>query len=217
MLGWINTWVRKQSPRMRARKLQWLADALADGATVLDVGVWSDFPEPHPGENWLEKQPAGKGQLFALGTCDMRAFKEKYPHVLCVQGDGAALPFRDGSIDITAANAVLEHVLEAKRGAFIASMVRVAGRKTWIAIPDRLCPLEVHTRLPFVHWLPGWRGVLRALGHEYWSKPENLNVISKGVLTRALHDNTSQTGRWSIWRQKVFGIPVSLIAEFDRE
>ncbi len=210
----LNAWVRRQSRKLRARKLGWLAEALREGATVLDVGVWCRFPEPHPGENWLEKQPMGRGRLIAAGLEDMRAFKAAYPHILCVQADGAALPFCDDAVDIAAANAVLEHVHPDKREGFIVSMTRVARKHAWLAIPDRYCPLEVHTRIPFVHWLPNWRALLRRFGHKYWSEPEHLNVLSKRVLLRALVGAGTRAGSWRVVRQTALGVPVSLLAEF---
>jgi hypothetical protein len=36
---------------------------------------------------------------------------------------------------------------------FVSEAVRV-GRRVFLTTPNRAFPLEVHTRLPFVHWLP---------------------------------------------------------------
>jgi hypothetical protein len=49
---------------------------------------------------------------------------------------------------------VIEHVGgEEQQKAFVREAVRVAGR-VFVTTPNRWFPLEVHTRLPLVHWLP---------------------------------------------------------------
>ncbi len=98
--------------RQREMKLAQALEALRRGAVVLDVGVWTRVPDPHASENWLEKQHVAHRRLIAVGLEDMTDFRAKYPDILCVQGDGAALPFCDGAVDIAIANAVLEHVAQ---------------------------------------------------------------------------------------------------------
>ena len=71
-----------------------------------------------------------------------------------VQGDACALPFADRSFDIVFSNAVIEHVGDIERQRlFVAEALRV-GRRVFLTTPNRWFPIEVHTRLPFVHWLP---------------------------------------------------------------
>ncbi len=100
----------KISKKLRQAKLQPALDTLLGGGIVLDIGVWCSMPEPHDSENWLEKQYTGKGILFCIGVEDMSAFKKMYPRVIPIQADGRALPFKNRSIDLAVANAVLEHI-----------------------------------------------------------------------------------------------------------
>jgi hypothetical protein len=205
---WLEALVRRASPGLREARLAFLLDALRDGRTVLDVGVWTRQPEPNPGENWLEKHAPEGARLVAVGLEDMRAFRRAYPRVTCVQADGAALPFGDRAVDFAAANAVLEHVGDVRHVAFARELAR-AGRAAWLAVPDRCCPVEVHTRLPLVHWLPGWRALFRLLGQPQWARPEALQLFTRRRLARVLRE----TGRtWTIRRQRAWGVPVSLIA-----
>lgn len=96
---------------LRQKKFKLLASCTnSNTQAVLDVGVWAKMPEPHPQENWLEKQPQPARRLFCLGLEPMQAFRDAYPHTICVQGDGRFLPFQNGSMDCVVANAVLEHV-----------------------------------------------------------------------------------------------------------
>ena len=70
------------------------------------------------------------------------------------QGDACALPFPDGAFDVVHSNAVIEHVGGRERQeAFVREALRV-GRRVFLTTPNRWFPIEVHTRLPLVHWLP---------------------------------------------------------------
>lgn len=211
----LNALVLRQSPRHRQAKLGPIAEELQSGLTVLDIGVWCRIPEHNPSDNWLEKQDPGTGRLVAVGIEGMSEFSKVYPHVHCVQADATALPFADGSIDVAASNAVLEHVLPEKQQAFVNDIARVARRRAWFSVPDRLCPVEIHTRLPLVHWLPWWRKMFTWLGHENWSMPEHLSLLSLRAVKHLLA--RPQGGSWRVKRLHFLLIPVSLIAEYTAD
>jgi SAM-dependent methyltransferase len=72
-----------------------------------------------------------------------------------LRGDGRCLPFVDNSFDVVVSNAVVEHVggpEEARR--FVVESLRVAKVIVIHTTPNRWFPIETHTRLPLVHWLP---------------------------------------------------------------
>ena len=71
-----------------------------------------------------------------------------------VQADGRDLPFADGAFDLGFSNAVVEHVggREEQRR-FVHELCRVAKR-VFVTTPNRFFPLEVHSLVPFAHWLP---------------------------------------------------------------
>lgn len=162
------------SLRSRRRKLQLFLDELrpAPETTVLDVGA--DELAFGEGEgcrtlNFFEELYPWPQQITALGLHDGVAFRERYPAVAYVQGNALDLPFPDGSFDIVFSNAVLEHVggREEQRR-FVAEALRV-GRAVFLTTPNRLFPLEVHTRLPLVHWMPDRLShpIYRTLGLEH--------------------------------------------------
>jgi hypothetical protein len=45
--------------------------------------------------------------------------------------------------------------------------------------PNKRFPVELHTFLPLLHWLPdgAYRAALRALGHSYFADIDNLNLL----------------------------------------
>jgi hypothetical protein len=50
--------------------------------------------------------------------------------------------------------------------------------------PNRRFPIELHTFLPFLHWLPDaqYRGALRLLGQSYFAEVGNLNLLDGSSL-----------------------------------
>ena len=147
------------SLRSRGRKLRLLREELRPSAdtTVLDVGA----DELGFGEgdgcatmNFFEELYPWPERITALGLHDGAGFRATYPHIPYVQGDACALPFEDGAFDIVFSNAVIEHVGGRDRQRQLVSEAIRVGRRVFITTPNRRFPVEVHTRLPLVHWLP---------------------------------------------------------------
>ncbi|KPL77312.1 hypothetical protein ADN00_09285 [Ornatilinea apprima] len=207
--------VQKNMGEMRRGKYQSVLQELQAGATVVDIGVWCKMPEPNVNENWLEKQAPGSGKLIAVGLDSMQAFQKKYPEVICVQANGMALPFKDGAVDIAISNAVLEHVPMEGHKDFVFEITRIVKRVAIFAVPDRAFPVEVHSRIPFLHWLPNWREVFRLVGEKNWASKEYLATIFTIRSLKNLIYSVRPKKTWQIKRQKFFGWPVSLIAAFS--
>jgi SAM-dependent methyltransferase len=148
------------SLRSRRRKLGLFLEELRPGpeTTVLDVGAdelgFGDSGGACTTLNFFEELYPWREQVTALGLTDGARFRERYPQVRYVQGDALALPFEDGAFDVVFSNAVVEHVggPEAQRR-FVEEALRV-GSRVFLTTPNRWFPIEVHTLLPLVHWLP---------------------------------------------------------------
>ena len=180
--------VDRVSLRSRQRKLRLFLDELrpTPDTTVVDVGADELGFGDAPGcgtMNFFEELYPWPERVTAVGLHDGVAFRQRYPRVRYVQGDACALPFADGTFDLYFSNAVIEHVGgEERRRAFVAEAVRVA-RRAFITTPNRWFPIEVHTRLPLVHWLPE-----AAAGRVYerlemaWAKENHL--LGPGELRR---------------------------------
>ena len=148
------------SLRSRRRKFALFMESIAPTAetTVLDVGADdSAFGEEVWGcgtLNFFEELYPWPERITALGVHEGVRFRESYTMARYVQGDSLNLPFADGEFDVVFSNAVIEHVggREQQRR-FVAEALRVA-RRAFITTPNRWFPVEVHTRLPLVHWLP---------------------------------------------------------------
>ena len=147
---------------------------------VLDVGVTSD--DQYEESNYFEKLYPYKEKIICVGTEDGSYLEEKYQGIKFVKVyTGQPLPFQDKEFDIAFSNAVIEHVgsTDAQK-AFVKEIMRVS-RLFFITTPNSWFPVELHTALPLLHWLPKrlHRKIIFALGEKYWSKEENLNILSK--------------------------------------
>lgn len=201
------------SLRSRRRKFGLFMATMAPTAdtTVLDIGVDDlGFGERGAGEggscgtlNFFEELYPWPGSVTALGLHEGARFHERYPQARYVQGDALRLPFEDGSFDIAFSNAVIEHVGgcdEQRR--FVSEALRVA-RRAFVTTPNRWFPVEVHTRLPLVHWLPerlAHRGY--DLAGKPWAKENHL------LGPRALRDLFPREAR-------VLNLGMTLVAVVD--
>jgi hypothetical protein len=176
---------------------------------VLDIGVTSD--EKYQESNYFERLYPYKDRIVCVGTEDGSHLESKYLGIKFVQiNAGEALPFGDNEFDISFSNAVIEHVgRQENQRAFILEMLRVS-RSFFLTTPNRWFPIELHTAIPLLHYLPStiYRRVLIALGETYWSKEENLNLLSRNELL-SLFPKGGVVNTDSV---SLLGLPSNLIA-----
>jgi SAM-dependent methyltransferase len=172
------------SLRSRERKLELFLDELRPTAetTVLDVGA-DELGFGDGGGcatmNFFEERYPWPERITALGLHDGAGFRARYPEIPYVQGDACALPFADGAFDVVFSNAVIEHVGGRERQRrFVSEALRV-GRRVFVTTPNRRFPVEVHTRLPLVHWLPD------ALSHRAYRALGKDDATEIDLLTRS--------------------------------
>jgi len=158
--------------RSRERKLTLFLDLFEPGpdTRVVDVGVTNAPFGAGSSDNFFEALYPWPEQITAVGHTALDRFEAAFPSVRVVRSDGRDLPFADGEFDLGFSNAVIEHVAGGRDGQrrFVEELCRVAA-KVFVTTPNRWFPLDPHTLLPFVHWLP--RGaardrLLRARGFE---------------------------------------------------
>jgi hypothetical protein len=182
------------SMRSRERKLRLFLDLMAPGpeTTVIDVGV-TDAPfGAGSSDNFFEALYPWPERITAVGHTELDRFEAAFPSVTAVRADGRSLPFTDGAFDLGFSNAVVEHVAGGRDGqrAFVGELCRVASR-VFVTTPNRWFPLEVHTLLPFVHWMPAgprsrvlrYEDVLDPLGPKDFAAlfPYSVRVINTGM------------------------------------
>jgi hypothetical protein len=182
------------SMRSRRRKLDLLLELLQPGpeTTVIDVGV-TDAPFGRgSSDNFFEALYPWPDRITAVGHTELDRFTAAFPEVRAVRADGRDLPFSDGEFDVGFSNAVVEHIDGGRSGQqrFVHELCRVST-SVFVTTPNRWFPLEVHTLLPFVHWLPAgaqqrvipFDDVLDPLGPKELASlfPYSVRVINTGM------------------------------------
>jgi SAM-dependent methyltransferase len=154
------------------------------GESVADFGV-SGHRE-HPVHYFFEAFYPYKDRVTAIGQAaeDAHWFPEQFPGLTFLEADLRHIPVPDNFFDAGICNAVVEHAgdRDAQRR-LVAEVCRVA-RRVLFTTPNKQFPLELHTFLPLLHWLPEptWRKLLRQLGYGSFAPVETLNPLD----TRAL-------------------------------
>jgi len=120
---------------------------------------------PQPGERAVDVGCGAAGLAVAEPELEVTGVDigpmSDYPGARFVQADATALPFGDCEFDIAYSNSVIEHLPADAREAYAREVRRVAAR-WFVQTPNRAFPVEPHSLLPFVHWLP------RPVGRLLW-------------------------------------------------
>ena len=196
--------VSKISAHNRARKFNYFLETFKPQPTdfILDVG----FAErEYSGvDNYLEKHYPHQSQITALGISGSENFSKQYPEVKVVLYDGKIFPFEDKSFDIGWSNAVIEHVgNQDAQLLFLNEFLRTCKR-IYFTTPNRFFPIEVHTRIPLLHWLPKsvFDSILKVTSKK-WAAGDYMNLLSisqiKSLLKKAGVTN------YSIKKNRLFG------------
>ena len=177
--------------------------------TILDVGA-SGAATGERAENFLEEWYAYPEKITALVMGDISTFSKRYPTVQVQTGNGLNLPFPDKSYDVVFSNAVIEHVgnREAQEQ-FVRECLRV-GKHVFLTTPARGFPIESHTMIPFVHWLPQAlrNPIYRALGRKNEGTPGYLTLLSARSFRKLFPADVPV----QIVRQRLSGMTSVLIA-----
>lgn len=177
----VNRVAARAAAASRRTKITWILDRLQHDDTVLLVGaaarrtgldvnqVEAAVAESRHAVAVIYEAPVG-----ALGlACPV------------VRADARSLPFRADAFDVVFSNAVIEHV-GGPRGArqMVAESARVARRLAVHTTPNRWFPVETHTLVPLVHWLPRRYAerAMRRLGRSF--PPEHYYLYGKRELAR---------------------------------
>lgn len=184
--------------------------AIAPHETLLDVGVTSD--RTYVSSNYVEAWYPYKDRITAVGIDNAEFLELLYPGLRYMNADGRALPFEDSAFDVVHSSAVLEHVGSAEQQqAFIRELTRVARRAVFFTTPDRAFPIEIHSLLPAVHWLPkpAFRGLMNWFGYGFFAREENLNLLWAHEVRSMLE--AIAPGKTKVWALRTFGWPSNIL------
>ncbi len=147
---------------------------------ILDLGATPDVKLAD--SNIFDKLYPYKKQLTVCSIEDCSNIVEELGlKSFCFNEAKKPLPFNDKQFKACFCSAVLEHVgTHDDQEFFINECLRVAEH-VFITTPYRYFPIEMHTFIPFLHWLP-WKTfqkIVRLTKGEFWASTDNLNLCCK--------------------------------------
>lgn len=196
----------------KSRTKKWLQflhwSQTTPSTTIVDIGV--NIHEYSNNDNLLEQLYGYPENITAVGLeSDWAEFRSRYPQVTTKTADGTQLPFADQSFDIAYSNAVIEHVGgQEKQRSFLQEMKRVAKRG-YLTTPNRLFPIEVHTRIPFLHLLLPKRGFdwfLRKID-KGWAADDYMHLLSEQDLHTLLQE--AKIENYTLVKNRFCGFPMT--------
>jgi len=178
---------------------------------VLDAG----FSDEEYGEsdNYLEKRYPYPQSLTALSIDTAKKFLQRYPEVTAVTYDGDRFPFGDKSFDACWSNAVLEHVGERERQVAFLREIRRVARVGFVTTPNRWFPVEIHTRIPLLHYLPrrAFGRCAKLLG-KGWAAGGYMRLLSMREIRGLLAD--ARITDYTIHRNRLCGPTLDFVIVF---
>ena len=149
-------------------------------ARVADFGVSGN--RDHPVHYFFESLYPYQDQLTVIGRAaeDASWFADAFPSARYLEADLRSIPLPDGYFDYGICNAVVEHAGPRDQQIALVEEVCRVSRNVLFTTPNKRFPVELHTFLPLLHWLPdaAYRAALRRLGFTYFAEVENLNLLS---------------------------------------
>jgi 2-polyprenyl-3-methyl-5-hydroxy-6-metoxy-1,4-benzoquinol methylase len=151
--------------------------------SIIDIGT---TPNLNDVQNIILAKIKDNKNVTCLSNLNCKILHKKYPNIKKILiGDGRYNNLPNNSFDIVHSNATIEHVGSYKNQLlFVKECIRISKKSVFIQTPNRFYPIDFHTILPFIHWLPKniHRKILRIFGLNFYSLEKNLNLLSESDL-----------------------------------
>lgn len=183
----------------------------APSDTILDIGISEN---DHVSSNYLEKAYPHPEVIFGLSVEPYPSLRADHPAVRFLCGDGRALPLKSRAVDFVYSHAVIEHVgSRINQGTFLTEALRVARKGVLITTPNRWHPVESHTGLPLLHYLPAriWRPIYRILGKGMYADEETLHLLTAAELLELVRRQGIPASRVELRKIRWLGVASNLV------
>tara|TARA_B100001057_G_C22582272_1_gene845620 strand:+ start:110 stop:787 length:678 start_codon:yes stop_codon:yes gene_type:complete len=153
--------------------------------SLIDIGTTADKDESH---NIILRKTQNNKKISCFSDQNISFLKEKYTNINQFYiGDAKKTELENESFDITYSSATIEHVGSFQEQInFVKECLRISKKQVFITTPNRFYPIDFHTKIPFLHWLPKkiHRKILSLIGLKFYSLEENLNLLDKESLIK---------------------------------
>ena len=161
---------------------------------VLDIGTTKD--EAHYSSNLIIKNLGNFREYKSISDQKINSsFFSK-----CIQKsitDELSLDnIQNLKADLVICNATIEHVGSLENQVKMCeNIIKLSNKYFIISTPNRYHPIEFHTKIPFLHFLPKniHRFILKLIGLDFFSKEANLNLLSyknlMEIMKKVKHQN----------------------------
>ena len=151
---------------------------------VLDIGTTSDTE--NKSSNFIIQNLKNIKNLYSISDQLITSplFKKKLQKSIIE--NFSEFEIENFKSDLVVSNATIEHVGNYdNQKVMVSNMIKLSKKMVIISTPYRYHPLEFHTKIPFIHWLPKkiHRKILKKFNLDFYSKEENLNLLSKSDLS----------------------------------
>ncbi len=153
--------------------------APSPNSRVADFGVSGH--RTHPVHYFFEQLFPYHSNLTAIARASEGAgwLPDQFPGLRFLEADLRKIPLPDLYFDCGICNAVVEHAGPREQQVALVREVCRVCRSVMFTTPNKWFPIELHTFLPALHWLPDpvYRRVLRRIGLAHFADVENLNLL----------------------------------------
>ena len=189
--------------------------AYDDNKSILDIGTTPSLDEE---QNILLTKTINNNNITCLSNQDCEILSKKYNNIKkFIIGDATKINFQNSTFDIVHSNATIEHVGSYQNQiSLIKETFRVSKKYVFIQTPNRYYPIDFHTTLPFIHWLPKdiHRKFLKFLGLNFYALEENLNLLSEKNLKNIC--NELNIKKFKIIKHKLLFLTSNLILIIEK-
>tara|TARA_B100000401_G_scaffold437030_1_gene381717 strand:+ start:1013 stop:1702 length:690 start_codon:yes stop_codon:yes gene_type:complete len=148
--------------------------------SILDIGTTNSEDNS---QNVILQKTRDNDKVYCLSNQDITNLKNIFPNIKeFIIADGKSSELKENFVDIVFSSATIEHVGSFENQLlFLKEAIRIAKKTVFITTPNRFYPIDFHTKIPVIHWLPKniHRLILKTLGLHFYANEENLNLLDK--------------------------------------
>jgi hypothetical protein len=183
--------------------------------SIIDIGTTPSLDDV---QNIILSKIKDNENITCLSNLNCKILFKKYPNIKKILiGDGRNNNLPNNSFDIVHSNATIEHVGSYKnQKLFIKECNRISKKYVFIQTPNRFYPIDFHTILPFIHWLPKntHRKILNIIGLNFYGLEKNLNLLSESDLINLCEELNIKN--YKIIKYRLFFITSNLILFIEK-